>query len=155
MPVARVVEVAQAVADGISARWSPVSPDAVQRVYEVEIGTTPEDASLIAGRQVYVFPGSYFTDYPATRGRDTLAHDITVVMAERYTAAGPVPAAWLDERLYWAEQTVWLYLDSPRVTPVLAGVYPFRAEVLAYDLEELVGRKLWLSVVSATLREVR
>ncbi len=155
MTLSRVIEICEAVAGGIFSRWSPSAPDAVQRVYESEIITEPTAPNVITGRQVYVFPTSYVTAELATRGTNRLEHVVTVVLAELYTTAGPVTNAWLDERLLWAEQTVWHPLDDPRQPAILAGVWPQRAEVIPYDIEELVQRKLWLSWVTATLREDR
>ncbi len=155
MTQARVIDICEAVANGIYSRWGPVAPDGVQRVYESEIITEPTAPNVITGRQVYVFPTSYVTAELATRGANRLEHVVTVVLAELYTSAGAVPVAWLDARLLWAEQMVWHPLDDPRQPAILTGVWPQRAEVIPYDIEELVQRKLWLSWVTATLREDR
>lgn len=157
---ASVLAIADAVVALIASEWNAYpggamgASDGAARVYEVEIITDPDDAAVLVGRQVYVFPAGYSTAQPATRGQDFRDYQITVLCCERYTGQGSCPTAWLDDRVYWAEQVVWRPLDNPRLTPVAAGVYPIRAEVVPYDIEELVQRKLWLSVTNATLREV-
>ncbi len=159
---ARVVEVCDAALAVIRAAWDPVAPDEVARRYDLEIITLPEEAQRIKGRKVYGLPDAYTSPEAATRGEDVNEYGLFLLVAERYEAAGPVPNAWVDERIAFVEQTVLGPLGDARTVRLLAdpadpentGLYPYSGFVeTVFDAEELTHRKLFLSVVRLTFRE--
>lgn len=144
---ARVLDVCDACVTAISVVWPPTAPDSVSRIYEVDI-----DAATLTGRKVYVFPaGSGWVEL-GTRLGDIHDEKVQVVVVERYTEAGAVPASWLDDRVEFVQDYVLDTLDDPRGEPV-PGYWCQESSVdVVYDLEELVQRKLFWSVSSFTFR---
>jgi len=124
-------------------------PTGAERVYEVSI-----DAETLEGRAVYVFPSKYGYLEVLTRADDQSEYAVSVLIAERYPDAGPAPKAWLDERVEWVQDNVLDVLDDPRGAEPVEGYVPWQSEVqTVYDVEELVNRKLFLSVVVITYRQ--
>lgn len=160
MATARILQVCDAVAANINSLWAaltgdtPVGTSQAQRVYEVPVGADAEQ-NTVTDRQVYVFPIEFAKPSDATRKERYQDYTLEVVTAERYTGPAPTPDAWLDVRVTFVEQVIWLPLSDPRQPNVLSGVYNWRpSEVVAYDVNELVKNKLFLSWVKVTLREL-
>jgi hypothetical protein len=120
-----------------------------ERVYEVDLNV--ED---MTGRRVLVMPAAYGFPGPADRGVDLSEFRAVVVVAERYTGAGSPPVEWVDERVRWVSDNV-VALDDARAPDVIPGLFAWESEVNpVYDVEELVRRKLFLSAVFLTARQV-
>lgn len=124
-------------------------PAGAERVYEVSI-----EAESLATRVVYVFPTTYGYLETLTRKDDQSEYKVSILIAERYTGAGAAPNAWLDERIEWVQDNILDVLDDPRSSEPVDGYVPWQSEVSpVYDIEELVQRKLFLSVVVITYRQ--
>ncbi len=163
---ARINAIADAVAANVLALWlasssPPGADDGVERVYETEIRLQDANTPFV-GRHVYVFPTHYQAPAAdevggrqATRAQSYRDYRVAVLVVEQYRdGPAPVPTAWIDARLAFVEQVVWAPLQDPRRGPILAGVFPWGAsEVITYDVDELVQRKLFLSVITASLRQ--
>lgn len=152
----RINDLCDSIVTAIRDAWFPVSPDLVERVYEVDL-----DAATFLGRRVYVTPEAYANQGPANRREDT--EDLTAVLliAERHTLSGAASKEWLDERVKWVQDVVVGTLDRVRNQPAILGTpatgggyWPQSREVEVYDRESLVERKLFLSVVSITFRHL-
>ena len=151
---ARIIDVRDALAERINDAWAADMEDAdeVLTPYRFDI-----DSATHTGRKVYVFPSTY-TGVPATRADDQNDYGLVVIVVERYTLAGDPPDEWIDERVTWCE---WLLgiVGNARGDRLLAtgdddGLWPETAEcTTVYDLEELSERKLFVSVITLTLRE--
>lgn len=115
---ARILDLADAAAALIAKKWAPTSPDAVSREYGPDIGLNPDDAAtLIAGRQVFVFPGAYAMPQLLDRQVLDKRYTLFVVVLEQYTApagsdAGIPPKAWMDDRVLFTE-TLFTLLRDP------------------------------------------
>lgn len=145
----RVLDVCDACVTAISAAWSPAGNDSVSRVYEVDL-----DAATLTGRKVYCFPAGSAWLEPGTRAGDLHDEKVQVVVVERYPDAGAVPTAWLDTRVAFVQDSVLDLLDDSRSSPgPVPGYWCQESSVdVVFDLEELVQRKLFLSVCSFTFR---
>lgn len=147
------VAVVQRTWEALTAPLGPPAPyDGVSRVYEVPIAD-PEFAEQFQGRQVWVFPAEYGRQ-AFTRGQDNRRPKIAVVIAERYTAQGPVPAQWIDDRVAFVEQAVFTPLADPRQPAIYTGLIPEDdgASVVVYDAELLIFQRLFLSMVTVQYR---
>lgn len=129
-----------AIADAVAAAIT-----GAERVYEFSL-----DLESMSGRYVYVLPSGYSAPEALTRSQDVGEVILSVVVAERYPDAGPVPKAWLDERVEWVYDNVFS-LDDARAAE-LAESFAWSSEVTVYDLDELRNRNLFLSVVNLTRR---
>lgn len=156
---ARILAIADAIAANIAALWAassspPSGSDAVTRAYEVPIGDADDESNII-GRQVYVFPTEFHSPELATRGEDYRDYEISILTAERYAdAAGQATKAWLDVRVAFVEQIVWLPLSNATKAFVFGQVFSQLDDVIVYDPQELRTKKLFLSLVNVTLREL-
>lgn len=158
---ARVLDACDAVVADIVSAWSPTAPSAAQREYAPEIGFSVDHAeTLLSGRQVYVFPAAWGSPEGVTRGELLHEYTVSVVVAERYTAAaGPVPKAWVDERVLFVE-TLFNRLKDPTRELTGASVTLFRtpdvpAEVdEVYDLDMLAEQRAFWSRFTITYHEI-
>jgi len=144
---ARVLDVCDACVTAISVAWPPTDPDAVSRVYEVDL-----DASALTGRKVYVFPAGTAWVELGTRAGDIHDERVQVLVVERYADAGVVPKSWVDERVAFVQDFVLDLLDDPRGQPVPGYWCQESAVDPVYDIEELTQRKLFLALATFTFR---
>lgn len=156
---ARIIDLADAAAAAIEAAWSPVAPDAVTREYAPDVVTNPDDPAVVTGRRVYVLPAGYGDEGFATRAELDKRYTLSVMVVERYAdGPGPVPTAWVDERVAFVEEMVWRVLRDPALTLLDGDVIPATedtAEVTAvYDFAELPEKLLFVSVARFTFMEI-
>jgi hypothetical protein len=154
---ARIVEVRNAVVTRINGAWTSRGSidDAVSGPWRLDL-----DTKKVKGRQVYVFPSSY-SGGPENRLEDENDYTLVVLVAEVYRGTGDPPDEWLDERALFCEWLANEVLGDPRAERLLAepsdpgsGLWPESVEVTTvYDVDELVQKKLFLSVLTATFRE--
>lgn len=146
---ARVLQVCDAVVEAIEALWSPAAPDSVSRAYLAR-----HQLRGLEGRQVTVHPAGYAWPALGTRGEDYRDCKVLIAVAERYTAAGDVTDAWLDDRVEWV-QSIYDDLDDPRTSNLLGAFWPEESAItVVFDPDELEQRKLFLSVIEMTFREL-
>lgn len=144
-----IASLADAVKDAIVATWAPTGDDTASRGYQFTF-----DLETMTGRHVRVLPASYGFPEPSTRASDVEELAVVVVVAERYADAGPVPDAWVDERVDFVETHV-VALDDSRNAELAGGFYAWSSEVSpVYDLDELRQRNLFLSTVRLTFRKL-
>lgn len=153
---ARVLDACDAAVALIAAAWSPPAPSAVTRVYAPPVNLTEDADPPLAGRQVFVFPGPYDAAQ-LDRAGQWRTYTLRVLVVERYTAgAGPVPAAWLDERVRFAQDAVFNRLADQSLK--LVGQMtpdpetPAAVDVL-YDPDVLLQHKTFWSVMTFTFVE--
>lgn len=165
MRQARIIEVCEAVASFIRTTWTPIAPDAVTRTYGPDIGLTPDDdATLLSGRQVFVFPASYAVPVQVTRAEVEWRYGVTVLVVERFDqdgeTAGTPPVAWMDERIEFVENTIFKPLRDQDLT-LLGSVIPSLAEGgevaqvnVVYDLDLFLKHRAFWSQVTLPFEEV-
>lgn len=142
-----IMDLADAIEDAIAISWEPVAPDTVEAGFHFAF-----ELDSMEGRQVRILPAAYGFPEPVSRAQDVAELAVTVVVAERYPDAGPVPQAWLRERVAFVEEHV-VGLDDSRTAELPGGYYAWSSEVdPVYDLDELTQRNLFLSVVKLTMR---
>lgn len=139
MPDARIITVAEAVKTRINSVWAPSAPDTVERAYRYK--PSDKELSSLTGRHVRVYPSQY-GDELETRGEDRHQFRIAIVAVERYTDAGLPSNAWMDARVYWAEQKIADALDydgrvssSGFLTAGSMKLLTESIEVAVYDVE--------------------
>ncbi len=110
----RAAQVRDACAAAIRAAWSPAAPDAVTGVWATDVVLDPDRPDeLLAGRQVYVFATSLTQPRLVDRGGVLRRYLVSALVAERYDSAGPVPTAWVDDRVAFVEAKVLGVLAAP------------------------------------------
>jgi hypothetical protein len=147
---ARVIEFCDAVVAAILASWVPVSPNAVSSEYEPDF-----DIATITGRKVYVFPAGYGQAGTVTRGEDENEYRVSVIIMERYTDEGAVPKAWLNARVLWVQNSLYVPLTDARAASILGESWPETGDVTTvYDLDVLRDYKVFLSEIEIAYREI-
>jgi len=143
----------------LTAAWSPVSPDGVERCYFKRIGD-PDDANTkLTGRKVFIFPTAYATA-GATRGENEYTHRVSVLTVERFPAATPgdPTTAWVDDRVDFVHTYVVKGFDysedgPPSFNRKLLTLSAEVAEVC--DPEKLVtGNRLFYCLVDLVFSEL-
>ncbi|MBY0513080.1 MAG: hypothetical protein K2P78_04115 [Gemmataceae bacterium] len=165
MSRARILDVCDAVASHLRTLWTDRGrDDAVTREYGPDVGLTKDDEdSLIAGRQVYVFPAAYAVPRLVTRREMERGYTVAVLCVERYTDDPPTearpPAAWMDERVTFVER-MFKALRDPDLT-LIGSVIPALedggdvAKVdVVYDLDVFVRHRAFWSQLTAPFEEV-
>lgn len=116
---ARIVDVGNAVAADIAARWTPSDPDGVTATWAARVSLAVDDpVTLLTGRRVFVIYGEPAVS-PLTREHKRNGYVIGVLLVERYTAEGDPPDSWLSDRVKWWQDTILYPLCDPSLT--LAG----------------------------------
>jgi hypothetical protein len=157
--LARILQLVDAAAGELRARWGPKAPDAVTREYGPDVGFTPDDLStLLPGRQVYLFPAAYAAPELAARDALQKRYKVAGLVVERYTAGtGRPPVGWMDARVTFVEQVVFKPLRDPGLV-LLDGVVPdleTGAEVTAvYDLDVYLKHRAFWSELLLTYQEL-
>jgi hypothetical protein len=113
---ARIVDLADGVADYLRDEWRPVAPDAVTRVWPFKIDLDGNARGvLLKGRQVWVMPALPGMDR-LTRAGWQNKHQIGVLLTETFTDRGEgVPDDWIDDRVKWWQDTILYPLADPRL----------------------------------------
>lgn len=159
---ARIIEFCDAVKAAIDTAWPVVSranpEDAVTREYAPDVGLSVDQAdTLIAGRQVYVFPTEYSAPEMLDRDAQIGKLSCSVLCVERYTAtAGSPPKSWLDDRIEFVQDKIFRVLNNPlalladtlRPDPETPGVVE-----IVYDLETLIQHRAFWSLATFTYQE--
>ena len=143
--------VCDAVVTRITALWSPTGSDAVQRHYGVVAGVNPDDAAtLMTGRQVWVFPIRRVTGL-ADRGPDWDArYEVAVVIGERYTDdSGRPTKSWMDTRVTFAEGLYEALQDPTYALATGLSADPeAESEITIYDFDEYMQKRgFWCDFV--------
>lgn len=164
-PQARILQVCDAVAAHLRTVWSPTGDDRVTRTYGPDIGLSVDDeATLIAGRQVYVFPTSYAVPVQVTRREVEWRYAVSIIVAERYDedgeTAGLPPNSWMDARVAFVADKIFKPLRDQHLT-LLGTVIPSlesggeTAEVLTvYDLDVYREHRAFWSQINVPFEEV-
>lgn len=149
-----LAEVADAVAARIAEGWADPAPAAVS--VEWELYTPLDGLDAVEGRRVWVVPGGYGSDGPATRVQDLNEYGVAVVVVERYTdAAGSPPNEWVAERVAWVREQVYekvgrLNADNPEL---LAGAWwPQTANTITPADHEMLRKGVFWSELLFTFR---
>lgn len=150
--MARTIEVRDGLKDRIDELW-PV----VDRASADDLVLTPWtfriEADKHKGRKVYIFPSAYLTEI-ASRSSDRGDYIYVLIVVERYREAGVPPDEWIDERVNFCE---WLInnIGDARGPKLLDSLWPETSGVsVVFDLEELTEKKLFVSVLNVTYREI-
>lgn len=159
---ARIIDLCDALVTKITAAWPGglTAPDEAKRAY---VAPLPLDrATPVTGRRVWVFPAPY-EDEAATRGEKNRAFELSVIVAERYAVQAAAESdearAWFDARVEFVE-VVYDALDfGQRTRNGLLAVGDRRlwtqsSRCETYDGEHLAGKKLFVSSIDLTLREI-
>lgn len=139
--------------------WSPTSPSAVERLFDVPI--TPENASELQGRRVYVLPAGV-SDEQVTRAQKLYRHRFVIVVVEKFdeTVSGLPSVAWADAIAEWVlDLKEWI--DFPQAGQILRFGSPARSvwtesfeEIEIYDPDLLMEHSLFWSRIEVVYGEV-
>lgn len=105
----RSATIRDSIVAAIQAAWSPTAPDDVTGLWATDVVLDPDKGAdrLLTGRQVFVIVASQSQPRLLDRAGSLRRYVVGVLVAERYTAgAGPVPTAWVDERIEFCEAKV-------------------------------------------------
>ena len=154
---ARVTEVCQLLIDRLVSLLPAGDLTTFERAYVPTILDADFAANIaaLAGRKVYVMPSTYGQAEIASRGQDNNRYGPSVLIVERYTDAGGVADAWLDDRIAWVESQVYGPLQNLRADPLDGTLWPHSADVaVVYDPDFLREHKLFWSEVHFEFREI-
>ena len=155
MPDAKIIGVCDGIVSALSTAWVPVAPSTVERDYIAPVSI--EDLDTFLGRKVTVFPGPQDDD-GENRGEDRLGMTIGVLAVERYTDAGDPPKSWMDERLYWMENTIKGTIKTYRRTPLVISTRRIRLQgpiiIETFQLRARNESKIFWSELEFTMVEV-
>lgn len=155
--MARILDVCDAAVALIAAAWSPAAPDGASRIYAKDIALQKSaGATLLAGRQVYVFPKANQLDSVIDARTKLNKYSFGIVIAERYAdGPGPVPDAWMDARVDFVEQSILKTLSDLTVRLSGAWIDPRRLQGIdgVYDRDEMQKRLAFWSTCSFTFQD--
>ncbi len=156
---ARVIEVADAAVAVIQAAWAPTAPDLVKRVYGAEFGLTKGYEPLLEGRRLMIYPANYSHPALETRSKYKKEFVLTAVGVERYTGTEAYPPdSWMDERVEWFEQQVFLPLRNQQLV-LLDSLIPSLEQPATvdevYDIAKYFETKTFWSTATFAFQEIQ
>jgi hypothetical protein len=155
---ARVLEVADEVGAVLQAEWEPTAPDVVERMYGAEFGLTPGYEPLLEGRRLMVYPATYEHPELETRSKYRKEFVLKVCAAERYLGNESLPPkAWMDERVSWFEEKVFLPLRDQHLL-LLESLVPSLSQPATvdevYDIAKYFENKTFWSTATVAFQEI-
>jgi len=146
--------------DAMIVRWGNLLPPNDTTTFTRTYLPTILDAEFVAnissvGRQVYAVPLDYSQVEFASRAQDLNAYPVGVLVVNRYTDAGAIPDAWIDDQVEWVEKIIWNPLQNMRRDPLLGSLWSHNAKVdLVYRVDYLQQNKLFWSEVTFEFHEI-
>ena len=155
---ARVIEVADAAVAVLQTAWNPTAPDLVKRMYGAEFALTKGYEPLLEGRRLMVYPASYAHPEMETRVLYKKDFVLIVVGVERYVGSEPLPPDdWMDERVEWFEQKVFLPLRDQHLV-LLDSLIPSLSQPATvdevYDIAKYFENKTFWSTATVAFQEI-
>lgn len=148
MAEARVVELADAVAAAIAAKFPG---ETVVSEYVSE-----DDLDAITGRVVHVYPGPYAETERLTRTEKYRDYTVEVMVRARHTAEGAAPKAWINAQMRFVQE-VWEFASDEEdadLGEAIGDAVPNTTEVtVPYEPGLLREMKLFQSEFAVTFRE--
>lgn len=111
----------------------------------------------MTGRNVWLFPLGYGNEGPSTRQDDTYDFTLGVVYAEKWTSTGLPSKSWVDERILFVEEQIYVPLcDGRRFYGAGENYWSQTADVtLVYNVDYLRDFKLFWSELQFTYRKTK
>jgi hypothetical protein len=144
-------QIADAAAAIIQTAWAPIAPSAVA-VADVPF----EQLEMMQGQQVQIFAGVYSMLGMGDRTEFDEEYSITILAFARYTGSPDVASVktWIRGQRSWFHWSIFNLLKDPTSAayPIIVStangnqgnVWPVRVDqVISYDVEEMVRRKLF------------